>query len=94
MNLVVISHPNVSGKYLFQVPNGVSLKAGCIVVCATSKDPAAIGICATDSFETADPEKIAGLWNTTVKQLKPVTGHLALRDYGAFWDALLPEDTP
>lgn len=72
MNLVVVKHPNDSGKYLFRVPEDVTLDAGTLVTCDTARGKNQPAICATSSFQ-ADPELACPLWGTTPNNLKRVT---------------------
>jgi len=76
MNVVLVAHPNASGKFMFKVPEDVKLRAGDLVLCNTKRDGKAIGLCLTDSFIPDDPEKIASLWGSNVKGMRPVIGKL------------------
>lgn len=70
MNMVVVKHPNDSGKYLFRLPAGVVVDAGTMVAVDTIRGTDQPGVCITSSFE-ADPAVICPMWGT--KHLKKVT---------------------
>lgn len=81
MNFVVIKHVD-SGKYLFRVPEDVTLDAGTAVLCDTSRGRNQPGICVTGNF-TADPAVICPLWGTKPEALKRVT--TVLREFKLEW---------
>lgn len=82
MNLVIVKHPNDSGKYLFKVPDGVTLDAGTMVACDTARGKDQPGFCATATFE-GDPEVVAPMWGGNAKAIKPVTK--VLREFVLEW---------
>lgn len=49
MNIVFIEHNNQSGTYLFEVPEGVSLKKGEMVMVETKRGETS-GVCVCKSF--------------------------------------------
>ena len=71
MNFVVVKHPNDNGKYLFRVPEDVTLDAGTLVACETVRSSNEPGICITSSFK-ADPDFILPAWGTHVGKMKRV----------------------
>ena len=81
MNFVVVKHVD-SGKYLFLVPEDVTLDAGTAVLCDTSRGKNQPGVCATGTF-TADPAVICPLWGTKPEALKRVT--TVLREFKLEW---------
>ena len=74
MNMIICRHPGDTGKYLFKVPESVTIDAGTLVKVETTRgvQPAQ---CITSSF-TADPEVICPLWNTTPVRMKRVLSYL------------------
>lgn len=72
-NFVIIRHMQDSGKYLFRVPNGISLSAGDKIVCDTARGTDQMGECCCDSF-AAEPEMMCRIFGTQVKKLRFVTG--------------------
>ena len=70
MNLVVVKHPNDSGKYVFRIPEDVTIDAGTLVMVDTARgiQPA---VCATGSFH-ADPEVCVPMFGGNAKNLKRV----------------------
>ena len=85
MNFVAVKHAN-NNKYLFRVPEGVTLDAGTAVLCDTSRGTNQPGVCVTATFE-ADPAVICPLWGTEQKNLRRVT--TVLREFKLEW----PEGT-
>lgn len=77
MTVVIVKHPNDSGKYMFQVPDGHSLNAGELVLCNTKRGNGEIGVCATDSFTLGAPELICSMWGCNPRTIQPVIGRLA-----------------
>lgn len=82
MNFVVIKHAADNGKYLFQVPEGVTLDAGTAVLCDTSRGKNQLGVCVTGTFE-ADPAVICPLWGTSPEKMRRVT--TVLREFKLDW---------
>ena len=76
MNHVIIKPVFESGKLLFRVPDGVTLKAGDKVVCDTIRGDL-VGICCCDSF-AADPEIVMPLFGTHEKRMRYVKGRMQL----------------
>ena len=74
MNIVVCRHPGDSGKYIFKVPEDVSIDAGTLLKVETGRgvQPAQA---ITSSFK-ADPEIICPLWGTQPKKMKKVLSYL------------------
>ena len=79
-NFVIIKHLNDNGKYLFRVPNGISLEAGDKVVCDTCKGNDQIGVCLCDSF-LADPETMYTLFATKESNMKWITGKVEIEKF-------------
>ena len=75
MTFIVVKHPNDSGKYLFQVPDGVELDPGTMVSCETNRGIQP-GICATGVFR-ADPEVVCRMWGTTPERMKRILSWMA-----------------
>ena len=76
MNVVICVHPGSSGRFMFKAPDDLKLSAGDFVLCNTKREPMAIAMCITDSFEPKDPDRIAQLWGSSTKGLRPVIGRL------------------
>lgn len=91
MNFVICKHMNDSGKYLFAVPEDVTIDAGTIVACDTVRGLSQPAICVTSSFK-ADPDKICPMWGTTKAHMKPVTK--ILREFMLDWGDKLPFTEP
>lgn len=72
---VIIKHLQDNGKYLFQVPKGVDLKAGNTIVCDTSRGVNQLGVCCCDSF-VADETIVCPLFGTQTPKLRFVTGRV------------------
>lgn len=70
MNMVVVQHPESSGRYLFRVPEYMGLEPGTLVVCETCRGEQP-GVCVTSSFQ-ACPEDICKLWNTKPANMKRI----------------------
>ena len=85
-NFVVVRHLNDSGRYLFYVPDDVTLEAGTGVICETRQSHSEPGVCVTGTF-TANPEIICPLWGTQPKSMKRVVK--VLREFILPW----PEGT-
>lgn len=82
MNFVVVKHPNDNGKYLFRVPDGITLDAGALVTCETVRSSNEPGICITSSF-SADPAFILPAWGTRLGKMKRVMK--VLREFPLEW---------
>ena len=74
MNMVICRHGRDSGKFLFQVPEEISIDAGQFVKVETKRgiQPA---ITITSSFK-ADPDVICPFWGTTPGNMKRVLSAL------------------
>lgn len=72
MNLVVVRHfeANMSKKYLFRLPDDVSVDAGDYVICNT-KNGESLGQCCTSNFR-GDPDVVTKFWGGCGKEIKPV----------------------
>ena len=81
MNVVICAHPNTSGLYMFKVPDAVTLRAGDYVLCQTKRDSMAIAMCLTDSFKPDAPEKIAAIWGSNIRGMRPIIGKLVPEMY-------------
>ena len=82
MNMVIVRHMDDSGKYLFELPDGVVLDPGTTVLCETRRSPLEPGVCTTPSFN-ADPEIICRLWGTVPKNMRRVVK--VLREFELDW---------
>lgn len=82
MNMVAVRHMGDSGKYLFQLPDGVQLDPGTTVLCETRRNPLEPGVCVTPSFE-ADPDVVCPLWGTQTAAMKRVIK--VLREFSLEW---------
>lgn len=89
-NFVVVRHMYDTGRYLFNVPEDVTLDAGTNVICETSRSNYEPGICVTGSFK-ADPEVICQLWGTQPKKMKRVT--CVMREFALEWPEEKKEET-
>ena len=87
-NFTIIKHISDNGKYLFNVPKGISLSAGDKVVCDTSRDGDQLGVCCCDSF-LADPNVVCPLFGTQPEKMRMVTGKV---EYEKFEIARNEED--
>ena len=74
MNMVVCNHYNNNGKFIFKVPENVSIDAGTAVTVET-RNGIKQAICVTSSFK-ADPTVICPLWNTTPENMKRVVSYM------------------
>ena len=74
MNMVVVRHPESTGRYLFKVPEDVTFDAGTLVMCETCRGEQP-GVCVTASFN-AVPEEICKLWGTSPKQMKRILAYM------------------
>ena len=81
-NFVVVMHMYDTGRYIFLVPDGVTLDAGTQVICETKRSPHEPGVCLTGTFE-ADPEVICPLWGTQPKHMKRVIK--VMREFDLEW---------
>ena len=74
MNMIVCRHPGDSGKYIFMVPEDVSIDVGTLLNVETGRgtQPAQA---ITGSFH-ADPEIICPMWGTQPKKMKRVLSYL------------------
>lgn len=74
MNFIVCRHPGDNGRYLFRLPEDVTLDAGSLVNVDTARgiQPA---VCITSSFK-ADPEVICKMWGTEPPRMKRVISYL------------------
>lgn len=86
-NYVIIKHTADSGKYLFRVPQKISLKAGDMVLANTKRGANQLGICCCDSF-FAEPETVMPLFGTCEKNMAFVTGRV---EYDLFTEAMEDE---
>ena len=82
MNLVVLRHMNDSGKYLFRVPEDVTLDAGTTVLCTTKRGKNQPAVCVTPSFK-ADLAVVAPMWGAQPKHMQRVTS--VLREFVLEW---------
>ena len=74
MNIIVCRHPGDSGKYMFKVPEDITIDAGTLLKVETGRgEQPAQAI--TSSFK-ADPEIICPLWGTQPKKMKRVLSYL------------------
>ena len=81
-NFVVVRHLYDNGRYLFYVPDDVTIDPGTAVVCETRKSSSEPGLCITGTFK-ADPEVICPLWGTQPKVMKRVIK--VLREFTLEW---------
>ena len=81
-NFVVVRHAYESGRYLFLVPEDVTLDPGTAVICETKRSSHEPGVCITGTFK-ADPEVICPLWGTQPKAMKRVIK--VLREFALEW---------
>lgn len=82
MNFVIVRHMNDTGKYLFRLPEDVTVDAGTPVLCNTKRGRDVPAVCVTSSFH-ADPDVIVPLWGTQVSNLQKVT--TVLREFKLNW---------
>ena len=78
MNMVVCRHGTDSGRYLFRMPENVTIDAGALVMVET-KYGVQNAQCVTNSFH-ADPEVICPLWGTQPEKMKRVLSVLFEHD--------------
>lgn len=81
-NFVVVRHLYDNGRYLFYVPDDVTLDAGTAVICETKRNSNEPGVCITGTFQ-ADPEVICPMWGTQPKYMKRVVK--ILREFVLEW---------
>lgn len=78
--VVVVCHQNDSAKYVFGVPEGVTLKAGDILLVDTRSGKGQVGYCATPSFYITD-ELLRRFYGTRIDKLKNVNKKLIAVDF-------------
>ena len=78
VNLVLCKHGREDKVRVFEVPEGISIEAGQVLLCNTKKKDGEIAYAMSDSFVIPDESLDAYLdmMTTTRKVLKPITGSL------------------